>query len=137
MIGIALSNAAGVGGGAIVLPILMVLLGFSQSEAVVLSNFFMFLGAVARILVTWREKNPLFPHKVAVSYDFIIILLPLALVGTTIGVFVNLAFPEVILSVCICLLFLFVLYTSIRKGCSLRRQENLRKKDQAIEPLLI
>lgn len=89
MIGIALSNAAGIGGGAISMPILLALLGFAHPEAVAISNFLMLLGAVARIIISFKEKNPRFPHKLAVSYDFIIILLPLALVGTLIGLLIN------------------------------------------------
>ena len=55
MVGIALSNAAGVGGGAISVPILLALLGFPQPEAVSIANFLMFLGAVARLVVSLNE----------------------------------------------------------------------------------
>lgn len=83
----------------------------------------MFVGAFARILVAWREKHPLFPHKLAVNYDFIIILLPLALVGTLIGVLINQVFPEIILSMSTVLLFLFLIYKSLIKGLNLRKIE--------------
>lgn len=136
MVGIALSNAAGSGGGAIVLPILIALLGFSQPEAVAISNFIIFVGAVARILVTWREKNPRFPHKVAVSYDFIIILLPLSLFGTTVGVLINQTFPELILAITTCVIYLFVVYSTFKKACSLRRQEKKRKAEDS-QPLIV
>ena len=83
----------------------------------------MFIGAVARIFISWREKHPRFPHKLAVNYDFIIILLPLALVGTLLGVYINQVFPELILSICTVLLFIFVIYKSIVKGINLKKKE--------------
>lgn len=95
----------------------------------------MFLGAVARILVTFNEKNPNFPHKIAVNYDFLIILLPLALVGTLIGVFINQVFPELILSICTVCLFIFVIYKSFTKGLSLREKER-QASQEAAQPLI-
>lgn len=47
ILGISLSNAAGIGGGGISLTILLALYGFTQLEAVSIANFLMFIGAMA------------------------------------------------------------------------------------------
>ncbi len=119
--GVALSNAAGIGGGSISVAILLTACQFSTSEAVPIANFLMLLGCVARLMISCREKHPRYPHRPAIHYDFIIILLPMALVGTLLGVMINETVPEVITKAIVMILFLYVFFKSLFKGLKLSR----------------
>ena len=111
-IGVILSNASGLGGGAITIAVIVAIMNFSQTEAVPIANFCMFMGTVARLLISTSEKHPNFPHRPAIHYEFIIILLPLALLGALIGSLINFSFPEIILLVLIIALFTLVIIKS-------------------------
>ena len=66
MFTISLSNAAGIGGGATTLPVLLLILRFRQSEAVALANFIIFIGAVARFITGYRAKDLARPHHTVI-----------------------------------------------------------------------
>lgn len=125
-IGVILSNASGLGGGAITIAILVSVMNFTPVEAIPIANFCMFMGAVARLLISLKEKHPHFPHRPAIHYEFIIILLPLALVGALLGALVNFTFPEIILTLLIIILFALVIVKSIHKAIQIRNA-NKRK----------
>ena len=123
MIGIGISNMAGVGGGGITMPVLLVILGFLPSEAVPISNFMIFLGCVTRLIVNFKDKHPIYKHKPAIHFDYMIILLPMALIGTLLGVFINLIFPDLLINIFMVLILCFVSYKSTKKGISLYKTE--------------
>ena len=126
-VSIALSNAAGVGGGALILPILIVLLSFTEPEAVALSNFLIFLGSLVRFLVGFRQRHPDNPDRPAIHYDYVVLLVPNALLGTLIGVHLNEFFPEVVLVILLVAVLLSVTFVSFRKACALSKEEAKRR----------
>ena len=126
-IGVALSNASGLGGGAIATAILLGIMGMHQTEAVPITNFLMFVGCVARLIVSCSEKHPNFSHKPAIHYDFTIILLPMSLTGSMLGVLINTVFPELILNILVFLLFTYVLIKSFQKALKTCKIESLKK----------
>ena len=127
-ISIALSNAAGVGGGALILPILIVLLSFTEPQAVALSNFLIFVGAVVRFIVGFKQRHPENPDRPAIHYDYVVLLVPNALLGTIIGVHLNEFLPEVVLVILLVFVLLLVTYISFRKACSLQKEEAKRRE---------
>lgn len=53
-----LCNVAGIGGGAIDVPLVMLFFKFSINEAIAISNMIILMGTVARYIYKWREMNP-------------------------------------------------------------------------------
>ena len=47
---LALSNVAGIGGGGLIIPLIMVLFQFSMKQAIALSGFTIFTGALVRFI---------------------------------------------------------------------------------------
>ena len=123
-LGVTLTNASGLGGGAIVTSILLSLMGMQQTEAIPLSNFLMMTGSIARLIAAWTEKHPDHPHRPAIHYDFAILLLPMSLAGSILGVVINITFPVVIQNICLFLIFGFVLWKSLVKGIQSYRLES-------------
>ena len=96
LIGSAISNAGGVGGGALLIPILIVILNFDTQEAIPLSHLMIFAGAIASYFLGFKVKHP---HRDAITIDYNIALIkiPLLLFGTMFGVTLNQIFPKTII----------------------------------------
>eukprot|EP01017_Pseudomicrothorax_dubius_P049015 TRINITY_DN9040_c0_g1_i8.p1 TRINITY_DN9040_c0_g1~~TRINITY_DN9040_c0_g1_i8.p1 ORF type:complete len:166 (-),score=21.00 TRINITY_DN9040_c0_g1_i8:60-557(-) len=88
-----LANAGGLGGGAILTPILMIFFGYSASASVMLSYILVFGGSLGNFFLTGLSKDPETGRRV-VNYDLAMLCLPLLLMGTLIGVKINRALPE-------------------------------------------
>lgn len=87
-----LTNAAGIGGGGAILPIIM-LYGFTITEAVSLSNFIIFVGCIARYFFEFNQTHPYRKAKL-IDYGIVIAMLPAVMIGSFIGVQINIIVPS-------------------------------------------
>jgi uncharacterized membrane protein YfcA len=94
---LALANVGGVGGGGLVIPIIMALFMFTTKEAIAISGFTILCGAVARFIMTVNQKHPE-KDATVIDYGIVIVMMPLVLVGSFVGVLVNLTLPGLVLS---------------------------------------
>jgi len=76
-----LCNVAGIGGGAIDVPILMLFFKFGTKQSIALSNMIIFMGTVARFVYNFKERNPNKPHVVVVDYSLATIMMATTLAG--------------------------------------------------------
>ena len=81
----ALCNAAGIGGGGIVIPICIILFRFDTTHSIALSNANIFMASITRFLLNFRSKHP-YRDAVVVNYEIVLIMLPGTLLGALIGV---------------------------------------------------
>jgi uncharacterized membrane protein YfcA len=91
-----LGTMAGIGGGGIVIPLLMILFGFDTKGAIAISGFSIFLCSVVRYIVNIKEMHPE-KNAVVIDYGLATIMLPTVLTGSLIGVFLNVMLPPLIL----------------------------------------
>ena len=108
IVGSALSNAGGIGGGGLLIPILILLLKFQTHEAIPISKIMIFTGALTAFMLGLSVKHP---HRKAIAVDYNIagLMIPMVLFGTMVGVSLNkLCPPPIIL---ICLTFVLVINT--------------------------
>ena len=94
---LALANVGGVGGGGLVIPIIMALFMFTTKEAIAISGFTILCGSVARFIITVDQKHPE-KDATVIDYGIVIVMMPLVLVGSFVGVLVNLTLPGLVLS---------------------------------------
>lgn len=108
---VGLANVAGIGGGGITVPIVMICWGFSTKESVAISGATIFVGSVVRFFYSIDRKHP---EKKATSIDYgiVIVMLPLVIVGSFVGVIVNILLPPIILSSILTLLLVFLTWNS-------------------------
>ena len=85
---IAASNAGGIGGGGIIVPICLSFFQFDTKSSVALSNFLIGTGALTRFILNYRLKHPE-KDAVVVDYDIVMVMLPMVLLGSLIGVSIN------------------------------------------------
>jgi len=108
IVGSALSNAGGIGGGGLLIPILILILKFETHEAIPISKLMIFTGALTAFIMGLNNKHP-YRDAIALDYNIAGVLIPMILFGTIVGVTLNKVMPfSVIL---ICLSFVLVINT--------------------------
>ncbi len=115
---IVLANAAGIGGGALLLPVLSLLLRFHQSQAGAISNALVFVAAATRFITTYKQKHPRMQRTI-IDYSIVVVMLPTGLLGTVIGVYMNLTLPEGMQVIILAVVLLYVAFATTRKGFKL------------------
>ena len=127
---VALSNAGGIGGGGIIVPIAIVFFRFRTKQAVALSNFCIFTASVVRFIINFNQKHPKKDSKV-IDYGIIMVMFPMVLLGSLLGVQVNLLMPEIILLGALTLILIFLAIKSYFASKKIYRKENEERKKEA------
>lgn len=89
------ASAAGIGGGAVLVPIFTLIGGFTEHEAIPLTLATVFGASTFSTFGTYLwQHHPIVPHRHRISYDVVTVLMPMTLLGTTTGVFLNKICPN-------------------------------------------
>ena len=102
-----ISNAGGIGGGAIIVPMIMIFMQFETKYAISLSNFCIFSGSLTRYFVNFRLPHPE-KKAVCIDYDIAAVMLPIAILGTVLGVELNIVFPSALILLLLTFLLIFL-----------------------------
>ncbi len=87
---LALAQSGGLAGGGALIPIAIIFFGFDTKQAIALSNASMCLSAYVRYLYNFKKSHPLKNgNGVLVDYSVSSIMLPMIVLGATLGVMVN------------------------------------------------
>lgn len=92
----ALAVMSGLGGGGIIVPLLMAFYGLETKNAVAVSGFTILLGSLMRYGFTFTHKHPN-KDATCIEYGLTNIMLPIVLMGTVSGVFLNILLPNIVL----------------------------------------
>ena len=122
----AMAVMAGIGGGGVIVPLLMVFYHFETKEAIAVSGFTILTGSVTRFIITWREKHPS-KDAVCIDYGITNVMLPTVLVGSIAGVFFNLALPAVVIQLSLTVLLVYLTFNSVKKFRQIYAKENEAK----------
>lgn len=124
----AIANAGGIGGGGLVVPILMVILQFYTHEAIPLSKLMIFAGAITSYILGFKIKHP-FRNAVAIEYNIPMLLCPMLLLGTMVGVTLNKVLPPIVIIVSLTLVLIYNTFKTFRKGKQLYLKESKENKE--------
>ena len=110
---VSLSAACGMGGGSITVPIVLGLFEYDIRTSIMVSYLIICGGALGSFCKTCRVKNEItgFP---LVLYDLILISLPMLIIGSYYGVFLNKIFPTFLISFFLVIVCLQSLYKTIK-----------------------
>jgi uncharacterized membrane protein YfcA len=114
LLGSALSNAGGTGGGGLLMPILILYLNFGTSEAIPISKLMIFTGALTSFIMGLNNKHP---YRDAPALDFNIagVLIPPLLLGTMVGVTLNKVLPPFLILLSLTVVLVINTYKTIVK----------------------
>ena len=123
-LGLILAAGGGIGGGGILVPIYILILGFMPKHAIPLSNVTVFGGAIANTIRNVRKRHP-HADRPLIDWDLILVMEPSTLVGCLIGANLNKVLSETVIAVMLVLLLAFTSYNTLKKATKLYKQESL------------
>lgn len=130
-IGGALCSGGGIGGGAFYLSTFILLLGMDAHVAVPMSKVTIFGVALGGLFVIVPQKHPLSNLRSLIDYNAVMVLQPMVLLGTVVGVFLNVVFPTWLITIGLTILFAVTSYRTISKGVKLRKKDVAAQKAAA------
>jgi len=133
---ISLCNAAGIGGGGIIITIGITLFHFSPKEAVAISNFVVFFGCLTRYIKNFKNKHPL-KDSTAIDYGVVACQLPLVMLGTFIGVQVNELLAKTLIFIILFATLILLTFKAIMKRVEMYRKEKKAALEKFQEELPI
>ncbi|EGR28084.1 hypothetical protein IMG5_183410 [Ichthyophthirius multifiliis] len=124
---IGISNVGGQGGSIVRVPLLMLMLNYSQSTSVFISFIILFGSCLPNSLLLLTKRHP-FKDIPLINFDLVLILLPNLIVGNIYGILLTLVVPEFI-TIILFILYLFAITPYFyRKGMKLYKEK--KHKDQ-------
>lgn len=119
-----LSNVGGIGGGGVAIPLVMVFFNFSMKPAIAISSFSIMCSTLARFFFNFGEKHPEKPGCTSIDYGMTNVMMPLTMVGSLVGAYVYVAFPDLVLQIILTLLLFVLCMESGRKFIQTYRKES-------------
>jgi len=124
----AMANSAGIGGGPLMVPILIIMLGFNTHFAVPLTQIIKFGGSLIAIVLKFKKRHPT-KDRPLIYYELIMHVQSPVLLGATYGVMLNKIFPSWIILSCLLLLLIYLAYDSGKRGRGLYKKETEHKNE--------
>ena len=128
-LGLMVAAGGGIGGGGILVPIYILVMGFSPKHAIPLSNITVFGGACDNTYLNSKKRHPL-ADRPLVDWDLILVMEPLTIAGALIGAFLNKLLPEGLLVVMLVLLLSFTAYNTLKMAFKMYGVESRALKEQ-------
>jgi len=104
---LAFANAAGIGGGGIIVPFVIVFWSYGTKEAIAISTFSLFVSTVVRYIYNWKQMHPE-KDSIVIDYGIATICSPLIMLGSLFGVFLSVIIPAVIITAILTALLIFI-----------------------------
>ena len=125
-----LSNVGGIGGGGVAIPLVMVFFNFSMKPAIAISSFSIMCATLARFFFNFSERHPEKPGCTSIDYGMTNVMMPLTMVGSLVGAYVYVAFPDLVLQIILTLLLFILMMESGRKFIQTYRKESAAQAEQ-------
>lgn len=118
------------GGGGILVPIFILVMGFSPKYAIPLSNVTILGGSIMNMVMNVSKRHPS-ADRPLVDWDLILIMEPLTIGGALAGSFLNKILPEWLLVVALVILLSYTAQTTLNKGFKVYQKESEAKTKAA------
>jgi hypothetical protein len=127
----ALAAGGGIGGGGVLVPVFIAFVGFSSRDAIPLSKATIFGGAIANLILNYPKRHPT-ADRPLIDYNVSLVLEPMTLAGTLLGVYLNKILPvDVTLYILLMVLYL-MLWRTAKKGIELWRKEKAESEKPVV-----
>jgi len=129
-VGLVIAASGGIGGGGILVPLFMLVLGFHPKHAIALSNFTILGGAIANTLLNSRKRHPQLERGL-IDWDLILIMEPLTIFGAVFGSLLSKVLPNLVLTVSLVIVLAFMGHRTLKKGIEMWQKESKSKLNES------
>ena len=119
----ALAAGAGIGGGGMLVPILILIVGFEPHDATPLSNVAILGGSLANLYSNAPRRHPI-RDKPLISYEVALLMEPMTMLGALGGCVLNKIFPGWLISVLLVAVLGLTAIRTLKKASSLWERES-------------
>lgn len=127
--GLALS--AGIGGGGLYVPLLVITLNFSVQEATALSQSCLAGGAASTLVYNMQRRHP-FGRKPLIDYNLVLIMGPFLLIGALCGSTLNASAPSWLILLLLALILCQSLWKTTAKALETWRREQQQRNRELV-----
>lgn len=132
-IGLIIAASGGIGGGGILVPIFIMVLGFRTKHAVALSNVTILGGAMANTALNVQKKHPRLDRGL-IDWDLILAMEPLTIIGAIFGSLLSKVIPNAVLTASLVIILALMGHRTLTKGIKMWREESKGlENDSSIE----
>lgn len=129
----ALANAAGIGGGTVMIPAFVVLFYFETHTAVPLAQVMIFVGAMGAVALKLQNRHPT-RDRPLIFYKFIMLVQSPLLLGATVGAIINTILPAWLIELMLALTLATMCYSTTKKGITLFKKETKENSNERLLP---
>ncbi|XP_057528532.1 sulfite exporter TauE/SafE family protein 3-like [Amaranthus tricolor] len=127
-LGAAMGSIGGIGGGAIFVPMLFLIIGFDPKSSAAVSKCMIMGTAAATVYYNSRLSHPTFSNTPLIDYDLALLFQPLLMVGISVGVALNIILADWMITILLIFLFLVNATRSFIKGVEIWKKETAGKQ---------
>jgi uncharacterized membrane protein YfcA len=125
-----IASASGIGGGGILVPLYILMLGAPGKVAIPLSNVTILGGGIGNNIFNLKKRHPL-KDRPLIDYDTVVMLEPLTIFGAVLGSFLNKILPDFILIMLLAASLGLTAYRTMGKGIEAWKKETLAMEAEA------
>ena len=117
-------SGAGIGGGGLFVPIMMLIVDFPSSYAIPTSKAIIFGGSLAVTLFNLNKRHPYYERPL-INYNVAAMIEPISWLGTILGVIINNTIPDWLLYSVQFVLLTYTAWNTFKKGLKDQRNAKL------------
>lgn len=121
-LGLIVAAGGGIGGGGVMVPLCILVLGFRPKHAIALSNFTVLGGSVASAWLNAGKQCA--DGRPLVDWDIIVMMQPSTILGVLLGGFVAKSLPDFILTASLSMVLGLLSLRTLQKAIAMHRMEN-------------
>lgn len=114
----------------------MALFMFTTKEAIAISGFTILMGSIARFITGTNARHPE-KDAVIIDYGIVIVMMPLVLCGSFVGVLANFAMPPLLLCIMLTATLLGLTYQSWGKAWQIHRKEDRERQTEEVKEIAL
>jgi uncharacterized membrane protein YfcA len=122
IIGLMIAASGGIGGGGIIVPLLILVFGFSPKKAIPLSNFTILGSSLMNMLMNLSKRHP-HADRPLIDWNLIMVMEPLTVGGAVCGTFLSKVLPDLVLTIMLVVLLALTAHRTLKKGVAQFQKE--------------
>jgi len=127
---IAIAAGGGIGGGGVLVPTYIFILGFEPKYAIPLSNCTILGSSISNLILNVRKRHE-YADRPRIDWDIMLMMEPLTVAGALVGTFVNVISPPWVITIMLVLLLTATAIKTMKKGIKKYHQETAQFERQA------
>ena len=136
IIGLMIAASGGIGGGGIIVPLLILVFGFSPKRAIPLSNFTILGSSLTNMIMNLSKRHP-HTDRPLIDWNLIMVMEPLTVGGAVCGTFLSKVLPDLVLTIMLVVLLALTAHRTLKKGIAQYNKEAQEYKESQRSALAV